>query len=106
MKKYDLAPGDFPEITSFSNKLTETKFAEFSTLSEKKLEALDNVLNVEIPKLMEMLPSERDSPETLRNKMDSGITAVPLPNAGNKFGKKDNLASNPFGVASDNAEYW
>ena len=61
MKKYDLSPGDFPEISGFSSKLNETKFSEFSTLSENKLNALDNALNVEIPKLMEMLPSERDS---------------------------------------------
>ena len=108
MKKYDLAPGDFPEITSFSSKLTETKFSEFNTLSESKIAALDSALNVEIPKLMEMLPSEKDSPETIRSKMggDEGIASVPVPITASKFGKQDNQASNPFGVSSDNVEFW
>lgn len=54
MKKYNLAPGDFPDINSFSEKCRETKFSEFSTLSNKQIEELDTVLNVDIPKLMEV----------------------------------------------------
>lgn len=54
MKKYNLSPGDFPDIASFSEKLNETKFAEFATLSENKIEQLDIVLNNDIPKLMEV----------------------------------------------------
>ena len=86
LKKYSLAPGDFPvsteysplhpinlafkspshrplflctyitekDITSFSAKLREVKFAEFSTLSEKQISALDDILNTDIPQLMEV----------------------------------------------------
>jgi EH domain-containing protein 1 len=54
MKKHNLSAGDFPDINKFSEKLNETKFADFATLSEKKLEELDRVLNVDIPKLMEV----------------------------------------------------
>ena len=54
LKKYNLAPGDFPEITSFSAKLREVKFSEFATLSQNKIDGLDDVLNNDIPKLMEV----------------------------------------------------
>jgi EH domain-containing protein 1 len=54
LKTYNLAPGDFPDIAMFSEKLKEMKFAEFSTLSKKQMDDLDEVLNVEIPKLMEV----------------------------------------------------
>jgi len=54
LKKYNLAPGDFPEITSFSAKLREVKFSDLATLSVKQLEGLDEVLNKEIPILMEV----------------------------------------------------
>ena len=37
---------------------------------------------------------------------DSGIAAVPVPATASKFGKKESQASNPFGVATDNEEYW
>ena len=45
------------DITSFSEKLKDVKFAEFSTLSSKQMEELDKVLNVDIPKLMEVSAS-------------------------------------------------
>lgn len=112
LKKYNLAPGDFPDIGKFSEKLKEVKFSEFSTLSVKQIEELDAVLNVEIPKLMEQLPSEKDSPETLRAKMGTGASAsnnVPVPTMNAKFGKKmdDDVENNPFGVAEDNSDhYW
>jgi EH domain-containing protein 1 len=54
MKKHGLSAGDFPDINKFSEKLAETKFAEFATLSEKKLEELDRVLNHDIPTLMQV----------------------------------------------------
>lgn len=114
LKKYNLAPGDFPDITSFSSKLREVKFSEFSSLNNTQIEGLDNGLNIEIPKLMEELPSEKDSPETLRMKMGSasisnpGAGSVPVPMRGDKFGKKaEDNASNPFGFSADDEDnYW
>lgn len=111
LKKYNLAPGDFPDIKQFSEKLKEAKFAEFSTLSSKQIEELDTVLNVEIPKLMELLPSERDTPETLKAKMatvNESTADVPLPTRGDKFGKSEKQnESNPFGFAEDDTDnYW
>lgn len=112
LKKYNLAPGDFPDIAIFSEKLKEVKFAEFSTLSTKQIDELDQVLNVEIPKLMEQLPSEKDSPETLRAKMGTGNASasnVPVPTMNAKFGKKMDaeFENNPFGFAEDDSDhYW
>jgi GTPase SAR1 family protein len=111
LKKYNLAPGDFPEITSFSAKLREVKFSEFNTLSEKQIAGLDEILEKDIPALMEELPSERDSPEMLRAKMGvasgGSMANVPIPKTHNKFGKQDHHESNPFGVSADDEEnYW
>lgn len=111
LKKYNLAPGDFPDINRFSEKLKEAKFSEFSTLSTKQIEELDQVLNVDIPKLMEQLPSEKDSPETLRAKMGTGNASasnVPVPTMNAKFGKKvDESGNNPFGFGEDDQDhYW
>jgi EH domain-containing protein 1 len=113
MKKYNLSPGDFPDIASFSSKLQEVKFAEFSTLKEKQLEDLDRVLNNDIPLLMEQLPSAKDSPETLRAKLDGQDASasnayVPIPTRASKFGKKSNEGeSNPFGPDEDDEDkYW
>ena len=62
---------------------------------------------------LQELPSERDSPETLRAKMSTysggskGMANVPLPNAGNKFGKNDEYEANPFGYSQDDQDhYW
>lgn len=60
---------------------------------------------------MAQLPSEKDSPESLRVKMGALNTQanVPTPMTGNKFGKKDNIAndSNPFGYdEKDEDNYW
>lgn len=110
LKKYNLAPGDFPDITKFSNKLKEVKFAEFSSLQQSQIEALDNALNVDIPKLMEQLPSEKDTPESLRAKgamSNPSAINVPLPTRAEKFGKKDKHQANPFGAGADDEDnYW
>ena len=113
LKKYNLAPGDFPDIKTFSEKLKEAKFSEFSTLSAKQIEELDGVLNVDIPQLMELLPSEKDTPATLKAKMAASSISgsnlnVPLPTRGDKFGKKPNEnESNPFGFAEEDEDnYW
>jgi GTPase SAR1 family protein len=113
LKKYNLAPGDFPDISSFSSKLRETKFAEFNTMQQKQIDALDEVLNKDIPALMEELPSERDSPETLRAKMGAaaggprGMVSVPLPKTAAKFGKQEQFEGNPFGFAQEDEDrYW
>ena len=59
---------------------------------------------------MAQLPSEKDTPETLRAKMGnaSNQTSVPIPVTTNKFGKKEAANdSNPFGYdEKDEEHYW
>lgn len=59
----------------------------------------------------QQLPSEKDSPETLRAKMGTGnpnATNVPVPTLNSKFGKqRDETENNPFGFAEDDQDhYW
>mmetsp|Transcript_5715 Transcript_5715/g.10296 ORF Transcript_5715/g.10296 Transcript_5715/m.10296 type:complete len:563 (-) Transcript_5715:315-2003(-) len=109
MKKHNLAPGDFPDINTFSEKLKESKFSEFHTLKMDQIQLLEDCLTNHLPRLMEELPSERDTPETLRAKLgDESGRDVPLPTRMAKFGKAEasDAASNPFGAAEDADEYW
>lgn len=109
MKKHNLAPGDFPDINKFSEKLRETKFSEFHSLKMDQIQLLEDCLSSHLPRLMEELPSEKDTPETLRAKLgEVSGSDVPLPTRGAKFGKADadTAASNPFGASEDADEYW
>jgi EH domain-containing protein 1 len=54
LKRHSLAAGDFPDIAQFSAKLSESKFSEFNNFNQKYIDQLDAVLNVDIPKLMEV----------------------------------------------------
>lgn len=114
MKKNNLSPGDFPDIAKFSAKLKDTKFAEFHALRDDQITMLDNCLTRDIPKLMEDLPSEKDTPEILRQKMGNATVVnrdganVPVPSRADKFGKNpDEDAANPFGYGQeDEGNYW
>lgn len=106
MKKHNLAPGDFPAINAFSEKLKESKFSEFHTLKMDQIQLLEDCLTVHLPRLMEELPSERDTPETLRAKLGEAGSSVPVPTRAGKFGKASANSANPFGAAEDADEYW
>jgi hypothetical protein len=56
MKKYNLAPGDFPDIEDYRSKLAEQEFSKFSPLKQKLLDDVETVLSVDLPRLMEALP--------------------------------------------------
>ncbi|KAL7544192.1 hypothetical protein ACHAWF_007571 [Thalassiosira exigua] len=108
MKKHNLAPGDFPDISKFNEKLKETKFSEFHSLKMDQIQLLEDCLTSHLPRLMEELPGEKDTPETLRAKMgEASGDAVPLPTRGSRFGKESGgSASNPFGAAEESDQYW
>lgn len=113
MKKHNLAPGDFPDINKFSEKLKDTKFSEFNSLKMEQIQLLEDCLSRSIPQLMEELPSEKDSPETLRAKMNemsmggNNPAMIPVPNRAAKFGKPNDGASNPFGFGEEDQDnYW
>jgi hypothetical protein len=61
MKKYNLAPGDFPDIADFQSKLAEMDFTRFSGLKQKYIDDAEQVMSAEFPRLMEALPRSLDS---------------------------------------------
>ena len=56
MKKYNLAPGDFPDIRDFQDKLSELDFSKFHGLKQKLIDDVETVLANDIPRLMGALP--------------------------------------------------
>lgn len=56
MKKYNLAPGDFPDIADFKSKLAEVELQKFPALKQKLVDDVDSVLGFDFPRLMEALP--------------------------------------------------
>ena len=112
LKQYGLSSGDFPDISKFSEKLRDIKFSEFLPLNDTQIKELDKTLKVDIPKLMEELPSERDTPETLKKKMGGAASNpdalnVGLPSSAAKFGKTAAADANPFGYGEEDGDaYW
>lgn len=56
MKRYNLAPGDFPELESMRSKLAESDFSKFNTLKQRLLDDVETVLSMDLPRLMKELP--------------------------------------------------
>lgn len=56
MKRYNLAPGDFPDIENFRSKLVELDFTKFSSLKQRLLDDVDTVLGQDLPRFMDQLP--------------------------------------------------
>jgi hypothetical protein len=98
MKKYNLAPGDFPDLNDFKSKLEEQDFSKFNAFKCKLVEEAESVLSVEFPRLMEALPRSLDSfapqPVALAPAMQFDEDA-----ASNPFGAEDD--GKPFGSDDD-----
>ena len=60
VKKYNLAPGDFPEINDYQSRLREQEFSKFHSLKQKLIDDVESVLVNDIPRLMEALPRSLD----------------------------------------------
>lgn len=76
MKKYNLAPGDFPDITDFQNKLKEHDFSKFQSLKQRYIDDAENCMSVEFPRLMEALPRSADSYGSAGPAPNSGVPIV------------------------------
>lgn len=61
MKRYNLSPGDFPDIEDFRSKLREQDFSKFAALKPQLVESAEATLSTDIPRLMEALPRSTDS---------------------------------------------
>lgn len=61
MKKYNLAPGDFPDLPDMQAKLKEFDFSKFQVIKQKYIDDAEHVMATEFPRLMEALPRALDS---------------------------------------------
>lgn len=104
MKKYNLAPGDFPEISDFKGKLAEHDFTKFHSLKQKLIDEADLVLSTEFPRLMEALPRALDSYGAPKPILEAAPLTYPVQEApandANPFGADE---GNPFG---DDSNAW
>ncbi|KAK9766146.1 hypothetical protein K7432_004984 [Basidiobolus ranarum] len=55
-QKYNLSPGDFPNVEIFKEGLKRYKFADFNKLNQRILDNVDEALSKDFPKLMHQLP--------------------------------------------------
>lgn len=100
MKKYNLAPGDFPDIEDFKSKLAEQDFTKFNNFKPRLVEEAEGVLSVEFPRLMEALPRCQDgyAPQAMLATAPANPSA-PSPAGASPFGEED--GGNPFGDDED-----
>lgn len=56
MKRYNLAPGDFPDLETFKAKLAESDFSKFSSLRQNLIDEVEKVLGSDLPRFMDALP--------------------------------------------------
>lgn len=56
MKRYNLAPGDFPDLEAMRSRLVESDFSKFNTLKQRLLDDVETVLSIDLPRLMKELP--------------------------------------------------
>lgn len=63
-RKYQLPPGDFPNLEEFQRKCADRQFHKFSGLSVKSIQEIDDLLSKDIPKLMSLLPKRETSKST------------------------------------------
>ncbi len=95
MKKFNLAPGDFPDMVDFQGKLAEQDFTKFHSLKPKLIEDAEQVLGYDFPRLMEALPRSNDTFATQAN-------LVPKANDPLIYENTTAAVASPFGAEDDN----
>jgi len=75
-REHQISPGDFPELAKMQEQLVNHDFTKFHALDRKLLERVDNMLAVDIAKLMAMVPLEEEHRrETGTDKIEGGAFA-------------------------------
>lgn len=102
MKKWSLAPGDFPDIHDFQEKLREHDFTKFHSLKPKLIEDAENCLGTDFPRLMEALPRTVDPNSSGSSNAKGALSYDNIPSAKAVGGGEENPwgdddESNPFG---------
>ncbi len=61
-KMYNLAAGDFPDLEKFKDRAAVMNMADFQKLNAKMISSMDEVLSVDLPKLMALFPQVNTCP--------------------------------------------
>jgi GTP-binding protein EngB required for normal cell division len=70
---HGLAPSDFPDIKDFQEKLRSHSFDKFNKYSNSRMTAIDEVLSVDMPKIMNDFPQGNAKvPEIMKNPFETG----------------------------------
>jgi Domain of unknown function (DUF5600) len=105
MKKYNLSPGDFPDIDAFQIKLADQDFTKFHHSRQKLIDDVESVLSQDFPRLMEALPRldlTQSSTYQVTTGVANGGASYPSNAPGWHNGSDDNSsAANPFGGESE-----
>lgn len=71
--QYGISPGDFPPVEKFRERLKAMKFVDFKNYEKKYFKMVDEVLAVDLPRLMEAFPQTNSViPEASRNPFEEG----------------------------------
>ena len=62
-REHQISPGDFPSISRMKEVLEHQDFTKFHIMKPKLIENVDNMLQVDIARLMQMIPHEQEYKE-------------------------------------------
>lgn len=100
MKRWSLAPGDFPDIHHLQDILREQEFSKFHSLKQKLIDEAEFVLGHDFPRLMDALPQ---GPK-VESQQYGGVVAIAAakdPLEDNPWGATDDGEENPFGAEDE-----
>ncbi|KAJ0394514.1 hypothetical protein P43SY_008093 [Pythium insidiosum] len=88
-RKFNLPPGDFPNLDEFSRKCSDRKFQKFHSLNVRGIQEIDELLAKDIPKLMALLPKRGNATAATNPSDDAAVawtSAGSNPFADDEFG--------------------
>lgn len=62
-REHQISPGDFPNIDRMKEVLEHQDFTKFHAMKPKLIETVDHMLQVDIARLMQMIPHEQENKE-------------------------------------------
>ena len=65
-KKYQITPGDFPDVAKMQEVLKVQDFTKFKSLDDFYLKKVDSMLSSDIARLMKMIPNEEQEDSVIR----------------------------------------
>jgi len=94
-RTHRLPPGDFPDLERFKETLKDHDFDTFAKLDEKLVSRIDDVLGIDIPRLMAMIsPPKKEEPAPPLQRQHS-----------NPFGGAGGGDDNPFEDEPEDEDY-